>query len=43
VSVGQLNAACGGVRYQRAQRRLARRWAALQRRESSYRVAQASG
>jgi anaerobic magnesium-protoporphyrin IX monomethyl ester cyclase len=43
VSVGQLDAACEGGRYQRAQRRLARRWAALQRRESSYRVAQVSG
>jgi anaerobic magnesium-protoporphyrin IX monomethyl ester cyclase len=39
VSVGQLDAACEGVRYRRAQRRLARRWAALQRRERSYRVA----
>jgi anaerobic magnesium-protoporphyrin IX monomethyl ester cyclase len=43
VSVGQLDAACERVRYQRARRRLARRWAALQRRESSYRVAEASG
>ena len=43
VSVGQLHEARGGARYQRARRRLARRWAALQRHESSYRVAQASG
>jgi anaerobic magnesium-protoporphyrin IX monomethyl ester cyclase len=44
VSVGQLHgAARGGARYRQAQRRLARRWAALQRREGSYRVAQASG
>jgi anaerobic magnesium-protoporphyrin IX monomethyl ester cyclase len=43
VSVGQLDAGCEGVRYRRAQRRLARRWAALQRRESSYRAAQAPG
>jgi anaerobic magnesium-protoporphyrin IX monomethyl ester cyclase len=43
VSVGQLHGARGGARYQQAQRRLARRWATLQRRESSYRVAQASG
>jgi anaerobic magnesium-protoporphyrin IX monomethyl ester cyclase len=43
VTVGQLDAGSEGARYHRAQRRLARRWAALQRRESSYRVAPASG
>jgi anaerobic magnesium-protoporphyrin IX monomethyl ester cyclase len=39
VSVGQLDATREGTQYHQAQRRLARRWQALQRRESSYRVA----
>jgi anaerobic magnesium-protoporphyrin IX monomethyl ester cyclase len=39
VSVGQLDAAREARRYHQAQRRLARRWAALQRRENSYRAA----
>jgi anaerobic magnesium-protoporphyrin IX monomethyl ester cyclase len=42
VSVGQLDATREGARYHQAQRRLARRWQALQRRESSYRVARAA-
>jgi len=41
VSVGQLDAARQHSRFQQAQRRLARRWEALQWRESSYRTAQA--
>jgi anaerobic magnesium-protoporphyrin IX monomethyl ester cyclase len=39
VSVGRLDAQRHAVSYRQAQRRLARRWAALQSRESSYRVA----
>ena len=39
VSVGQLDAAPHAARYQQAQRRLARRWEALQWREASYRAA----
>jgi anaerobic magnesium-protoporphyrin IX monomethyl ester cyclase len=38
VSVGQLDAAAHGAGYQKAQRRLARRWEALKWRESSYRA-----
>jgi anaerobic magnesium-protoporphyrin IX monomethyl ester cyclase len=38
VSVGQLDAKRQGASYRHAQRRLARRWAALQLRESSFRV-----
>jgi anaerobic magnesium-protoporphyrin IX monomethyl ester cyclase len=41
VSAGQLGAADQEAKYHQAQRRLARRWAALQWRESSYRVEQA--
>ncbi|HEY7996022.1 MAG TPA: hypothetical protein VIE14_04110, partial [Steroidobacteraceae bacterium] len=41
VSIGQLDVARQCPRYQQAQRRLARRWEALQWRESSYRTAQA--
>lgn len=41
VTVGQLDEGCEGARYRRAHRRLARRWAALQRCESTYRVAPA--
>jgi anaerobic magnesium-protoporphyrin IX monomethyl ester cyclase len=42
VSVGQLDTAHHGAQYHQARRRLARRWAALQRREGRYRTAQAS-
>jgi anaerobic magnesium-protoporphyrin IX monomethyl ester cyclase len=38
VSVGQLDTKQQGASYRQAQRRLARRWAALQLRESSFRV-----
>jgi len=38
VSVGHLDAASDGPRYHKAQRRLARRWEALQWRESSFRA-----
>ena len=38
VSVGQLDTAARGTQYHKAQRRLARRWEALQWRESSYRA-----
>jgi anaerobic magnesium-protoporphyrin IX monomethyl ester cyclase len=39
VSVGQLDTKTRGASYRQARRRLARRWAALQLRESSFRVA----
>jgi anaerobic magnesium-protoporphyrin IX monomethyl ester cyclase len=42
VAVGQLRAAHEADRYQQAQRRLARRWAKLQRHEGSYRIARTS-
>ena len=41
VSVAQVDVARHRAEYHRAQRRLARRWAELQRRESHYRIAQA--